>query len=223
MCGRFALGKPTEEINEELEVGDDGLEEYLPNFNVAPTQITPVLLGTEKRKITAMRWGLIPFWAKDRAIGSRMINARLETLAEKPSFRNLVARRHCAVIMQGYYEWQRNGNRKIPHFIRSQTGKLSLMAGLWDVWKSPDAGQVTTFTIITTNATPNLSQIHDRMPVALPPESVDRWLRTSELSVEQALSILAGSGDYMEAYPVSTVVNSARNNSPQCIEPWPQI
>ena len=220
MCGRFAVTQQADEIFRELNVeGEDALSAYLPNFNVAPTVSTPVLLERPARRVAVMKWGLVPRWARDQKMAGRMINARSETLSQKPSFRNLLCRRHCAVIAAGYYEWKREGTRKTPYFLRLKSGRIMLLAALWDRWNS-GGGDVETFTIVTRPPLPKIAHIHDRMPVILSPDQACRWVHTEDISLPEANAIL--NTDFhgeISVYPVSSLVNSVRNNSPKCIEP----
>jgi putative SOS response-associated peptidase YedK len=221
MCGRFSLVKSDREIKEELEVESwEQQQEYFPNFNVAPTQQSPVLIQSQSRTIEMMRWGLIPRWEKEKKIGSRMINARSETITEKPAFRNLVSHNRCVVVADGYYEWKRIGKEKSPYFIHPSSGDLLLMAGLWDSWHSPGEDRsITTFTIMTTTPAINIAHIHDRMPVILSLNQIETWLNTANgFSLEMVQPTNLSQVD-LEAHRVSTRVNSVRNNSPDCIRP----
>ncbi len=222
MCGRFSLGKDVDEIIDELGFDDTaGMEDYLPNFNVAPTVVTPVLVHEKRQRVLSMRWGLIPSWARDSKAGARLINARCETLTGKPSFRSLVGRRHCVAIAEGYYEWKRYGRSKTPYFIRPSSRRLLFMAGLWDLWDGPDQERpVQSFTIITRPPLDEFAAIHDRMPAVLSPERAARWLDTASFSRDDCTRFLQAEDTMaLEAYPVSTLVNSVRNNSPACTEP----
>ncbi len=218
MCGRKTLTKGKLRIIEELSIEDwDDSLEYRPNYNIAPTQFSPVLLQADKRIARFMRWGLIPYWAKDMSMAARMINARSETLAEKPSFRNLVIKNRCAVITDGYYEWKSSGSQKIPYFIRHKNDKLMMMAGLCDRWKSPDGSMLPSYTVITTHPSSELEHIHNRMPVILDSKGLDIWTKVTKYSARDAVSLLKPYAGKLTAYPVSTYVNNVRNNSPECI------
>ena len=192
---------------------------YRPRFNIAPTQkvLTAVSDGSANRP-RLMKWGLIPFWAKDPSIGNRMINARAETVAEKPSFRQAFRRRRCLVLADGFYEWRRQGKVKIPMRIILKTGEPFGLAGLWETWKSPEGRVVESCTIVTTSANPMMEPIHNRMPVIVPRDAEARWLDPEEQDPAALSDILVPyvAGE-MDAYEVSTLVNSARNDTPDVV------
>jgi putative SOS response-associated peptidase YedK len=222
MCGRFTIAKDQDEILQDLDYPAwADAASYVPSYNVAPTQTTPVLTHSNGRRIEMLRWGLIPSWSRDKKIGSRMINARSETLAEKPSFRSLIDPRRCIVIADGYYEWMREDQHKIPHYIHHSFEALLRLAGLWDTWQDADGAVLTTFTIITTSPTPSIAHIHDRMPVILDNDDAERWIDTASVRRDEALSLLQPYGGELSAYPVSTTVNSVRNNSVECVQACP--
>lgn len=194
-------------------------ESYFPSYNIAPTQMTPILGHSGKRMVKLMRWGLIPSWSKEISIGSRLINARAETILEKPSFRNLVPRNRCVVITDGYYEWQREGETKTPYYIRHPKKKLLPMAGLCDTWNSPEGEKILSYTVITTEPALEISFIHDRMPVILNTDDINIWIQHANHSEREATNLLKSYPGALEFHPVSTFVNSPRNNSEQCIQP----
>ncbi len=205
----------------DLEPG----QAWPPRFNIAPTQPVAALRVSGEsaaRSLTALRWGLIPSWAKDAAIGNRMINARGETVAEKPSFRNALKRRRCLVLSDGYYEWQKQEAKapKQPFFIGLQQEQAFALAGLWETWKDPAGGTIASCTIITTAANDLTRPIHDRMPVILHPTDYDRWLDPDlhDAADLQPLLIPFPSAA-MKTYPVSTLVNNPRNEDPACTVP----
>ncbi len=218
MCGRYTLSDPGDLLE---ELGIEPGEELRPRFNIAPTQLAPVARQTAAggHQLDHLRWGLVPFWAKDLSIGSRMINARAETVAEKPSFRNALRQRRCLVLSDGFYEWRKLADGKQPHHIRLISGRPFVFAGLWERW---DKGEqpIETFTIITTEASDDVRQLHHRMPVILDGETRDLWLdprvEDKELLTSLLLPYPAGS---IEHRPVSRVVNSPRNDSPACLAP----
>jgi putative SOS response-associated peptidase YedK len=198
---------------------------YPPRFNIAPTQDAPIIAQVqERRRMGLLRWGLVPFWAKELAIGNRMINARAETIAGKPAFRTAFKRRRCLVPADGFFEWKKEPGgedggkqRKVPHWIHRVDRGPFVMAGLWEKW-SPDQGPpVHTFTIITTQAAPAIREIHPRMPVILQDTAIDEWLDL-ESSPERLLDLLGPLEEGITAYPVSTLVNSPGNDLPECIE-----
>lgn len=243
MCGRYAAAKDTALLAEEFEAVAPAGDDLPPDYNVAPTKRVHVVVdreveGARQRRLEIARWGLVPSWAKDPSIGSRMINARAETVAEKPAFRRAFAKRRCLVPADGYYEWytptepdapKGKGGKplKQPFFIHPADGSSLAMAGLYEWWREPSApgGDESawrlTCTIITTDATDDVGRIHDRMPMTIDPAQWSLWLDPDLGSSQaQALLIPASAGP-LEAYPVSTAVNSVRNNGPALIERLP--
>jgi putative SOS response-associated peptidase YedK len=218
MCGRFVVFSSLEEIREAFAVQQVRYQ-VEPSYNVAPTQSVAVVVQREGvNTLEKMRWGLIPAWAKDPAIGSRMINARAETVGEKPSFKRPLKDRRCLVVADGFYEWQKTGQAKIPMFIRLKSGQPFGFAGLYDVWTSPEGEAVASCTIITTSANDLMQPIHDRMPVILPKSQESTWLNPAIQRAADVLPLLVPySAADMEAYAVSRMVNSPENNSPDLI------
>lgn len=218
MCGRFSLSVTEEALAAQFALED--LPEIAPRFNIAPTQETVVIRARESgaREAALMRWGLVPFWAKDRKIGSRMINARSETAAEKPAYRAAFKRRRCLVPADGFYEWRRENGAKQPYRIVAGAGEPFAMAGLWERWDKDPDGELLSFTVLTTSPNELVAPIHDRMPVILEPEDYATWLDPS-VDDRGALEALldAYPAAAMEAYPVSKVVNSPANDDPRCI------
>ena len=220
MCGRKTLTKDAQTIIEELLIDEwEQKDEYSPSYNIAPTQNSPVLVYNNNRKIEHMRWGLIPSWAKDKSIGTKMINARGETLLEKPSFKNLVSSKRCIVITDGYFEWQNIGAIKTPHYFHDPEKKILPMAGLWDEWRSANGELMKTYTVITTTPKPEFAHIHNRMPVILPHPAIDIWVNTRDHTPAVAMDHILPYQDELAVYPVSTLVNSPKNNSARCITP----
>jgi putative SOS response-associated peptidase YedK len=220
MCGRFTLVADQDSFEDRFSFTGFDLG-WVPSFNIAPTQevLTITNDGTDNRP-ELMRWGLVPSWAKDPKIGNRMINARSETLAEKPSFRTAFRRRRCLIVADGFYEWKREGTKKKPMRITAGPDRLFAFAGLWETWKQPDDNWLLTCTIITTSANDYMASIHDRMPVILPRESESLWLDPAEQDTAMLSELLLPyDSDQMEAYEVSTLVNSPRNDSPELIAP----
>ncbi len=218
MCGRFALIVDASVLAEVFEVEPPDL--LRPRFNIAPTQTVPVVrAGREApRELAEVRWGLVPSWAKDEKIGARMINARGETVAEKPSFRSAAKGRRCLVPASGFYEWAETGGGKQPHFIHFADARPFAFAGLWERWHKGGCAPLETFTIITTTPNSVVAEIHDRMPVILRAETWDEWLAPAPLPDERLAELLAPHPpEGMEAYPVSRHVNSPRNDDPECI------
>ena len=236
MCGRYATARKRQELLDEFGIGLDAIEDDLEaDYNVAPTKPVPVVLERRPkeapeevvRQLRSLRWGLVPSWAKDLSVGARMINARVETVDEKPAFRKAFRDRRCLLPADGYYEWYeleplegRTKPRKQPFFIRPRDGEIMAMAGLYEFWKSPEGEWVTTCTIITTDASDDLGRIHDRMPMVVRREQWDAWLDPGRTDPEdvRALLIPAMAGT-MEAYPVSPLVSNVKNNGPELIQP----
>lgn len=202
---------------------------FTPRFNVAPSQPVPVVrLAPQQpqpqRELVWLRWGLIPSWAKDPAIGNRMINARAETVAEKPAYRAALRRRRCLVAADGFYEWQRTGKRKQPYFIRMRDDRPFALAGLWEAWEGPDHSSIESCTLLTTEPNELLRPIHDRMPVILAADDYPRWLDPAAEEPGRLAPLLRPyPGGEMVAGPVSTFVNSPANEGPKCIEPEPGL
>jgi putative SOS response-associated peptidase YedK len=221
MCGRYNLRATPAEIQEFFNVLRMPAEQGRLRYNIAPTQFVPIIRQTDDgRECVMARWGLIPSWAKDRTIGNRLINARVETVAEKPSFRGAMKhRRRCLVPTTGYYEWKMLDTKvKQPYHIRMTGNRPFAFAGLWESWEKGEK-PVESFTIITVSANPSLVSLHDRMPVILPPDVYAVWL-DSEVPTDGVLSLLKPYAlDDVEAYAVNTVVNNVKNDVPECIEP----
>lgn len=216
MCGRFSLTANEAELNLRFEL-EGGNAPYVPRYNGAPTQLLTVITNQSPRQWSQLRWGLIPPWAKDASIGNKMINARAETITEKPSFRAPLLSRRCLVPSDGFYEWQQD-EKKQPYRISIKSTRIFSMAGLWERWKSPEGEQTDTFCIITTQANDFMKAIHDRMPVILHPRDEKRWLSGSNLP--EILHLLKPyPAEEMQAYPVSKLVNSPRNELPDVVEP----
>lgn len=222
MCGRFTLYHTPEDVAERFEAQTALATE--PRYNIAPTQEVAVVTQNGTRHLSNFRWGLIPSWAKDPEIGSRMINARAETLAEKPSFRTALSRRRCLIPADGFYEWQAASDGakggKTPMHIHFQDNGLFAFAGLWDEWQAPDGSPLRSCTIITTTPNTVTAPIHNRMPVILRPEDEALWLDLSTTDTRELLSLLAPySPQGMEAYPVSRQVNVPTVDGPELLAP----
>ena len=218
MCGRFTLVSPYVAVTERFHASAS--PDLRPRYNIAPGQDVLCVIRDGANRLEPLRWGLIPFWAKDPAIGSRLINARAETLAEKPSFRNAFAKRRCLVVADGFYEWRPAGKRRVPVYIFLKSKKPFGFAGLYERWKAPDGNEIHTCTIITTDANDLVRPIHDRMPVIVSADAEDRWLDPGEGSRERLQSLLTPypSGE-MDAYDVNSIVNSPSHDTPDCIAP----
>lgn len=222
MCGRFSLGAP-------IRVGQlfdlPNWPDAPPRYNIAPSQEVPAVIQNREtgvREFRPLRWGLVPSWAKDPAIGHRMINARSETAATKPAFRKSLRDRRCLILADGFYEWKREGPRKRPYYIRLRAGEPFAFAGLWDRWAPADGQPLETCTIVTTAPNELVQPIHDRMPVILPSSAYRLWLDPAMRDVGPVQALLKPyPADEMIAYPVSTRVNNPAYDTPECIAPLP--
>jgi putative SOS response-associated peptidase YedK len=219
MCGRYTLKTPVSELQKQFEL-TAAPPELKERFNIAPTQEVPVVLNTGPRQLELVRWGLIPFWAKDAKIGNKMINARGETLAEKPAYRDALRRKRCLVLVDGFYEWKEGPLGKTPLHIRKKSGQPFAFAGLWDSWRDPSGATLRSCTIVTTRANALMSRFHDRMPVILEPGARELWLRPEALEPSSLLELVRPyAGDDLEAFEVSRLVNSPKNDLPECVLP----
>jgi putative SOS response-associated peptidase YedK len=219
MCGRFALKTPVPSLREAMHF--DNTPAARPRYNIAPSQeVLVVRLHGRTRQAEWMRWGLIPHWAKDPDIGRRMINARAETVTEKPAYRDSFQRRRCLIPADGFYEWQAvKGRGKQPHFLRRTDGRPIAFAGLWDEWSDPAGRAIRSCTIITVDAVGPAARVHHRMPAVLPEESWPVWLNADTDAEELMRRLLPPADLPLEAYPVDKQVNSPENDSPALIEP----
>ncbi|MGA9998107.1 MAG: SOS response-associated peptidase [Pyrinomonadaceae bacterium] len=219
MCGRFTLKAPKKVIAKQFGVRIE--DELVPHYNIAPTQTVAAIRlaqGGEGMEFIRLDWGLIPSWAKDTTIASKLINARSETLSEKPSFREALKRRRCLIVADGFFEWDKKGKTKQPYYFQLKDGLPFAFAGLWERWAGHEEGGVETCTIITTTPNELLAQVHDRMPVILPPEVYSMWLDEEVRNGEMRKELLSPyPSSEMIAYPVSRQVNSPQNNSERLI------
>src|SRR6266704_211848 len=207
MCGRFSLHVDINTVAQHF--GVPATLETSPRYNVAPTQEVVSIMYNGASHLALLRWGLIPSWAKDESIGSRMINARAETLIEKPSFKGLLRSKRCMIIADGFYEWRKENGSKTPMYITLKNGEPFAFAGLWDSWKSPDGQQLRTCTIITTDPNDVVATIHNSMPAILVPDAREEWLDTSVQDVNALLPLLGPyPADEMTARAVSRLVNN---------------
>jgi putative SOS response-associated peptidase YedK len=218
VCGRFAQKSPAKKVAKQFKV-----EEVPPlaeRYNVAPTQaILGIREGGGAREATFFKWGLVPRWAKDPAIGNKLINARSETVTEKPSFREAFARRRCLIPADGFYEWQRSGGRKLPFFFRMRDESPFGFAGLWERWEGEGGEVIDSCTILTTEANKVLRPVHDRMPVIVHPEDYSLWLEGDERERTLLMELLRPyPAEEMAGYPVSPLVNSPNNRGAELIE-----
>jgi len=215
MCGRFAFYSPSEAT--VALFGVDGALAVKPGYNIAPTQhVASIRENKERqRELVLLRWGLVPFWAKDPAIGNRMINARAETVAEKPSFRAAFKHRRCLVLADGYYEWHRDGDVKTPYYISLASGEPFAFAALWETWNDKESGDALQTTALITMAANNfLEPIHDRMPLVVQAEGADIWMSGDRDALEE----VAARTPPLRAWPVNRRVNNARNQGADLID-----
>ncbi len=225
MCGRYTLHSRLNLLLQQFAV--EAGPEWAPRYNVAPTQMAPIVRMRPDggpRELVPLRWGLVPSWAKEVSIGNRMINARAETVATKPSFRSALRRRRCLVPTDGYFEWKKTPHGKQPYYIRLQAETPFAMAGLWEHWHAGQSDALQTFTVITTESNEATADIHDRMPVILAPEDYETWLDPDLQAPEPLLALLRPfESSEMKLDPVSTRVNSPRHDDPSCIEVQPEL
>ncbi|MEE9439703.1 MAG: SOS response-associated peptidase [Saprospiraceae bacterium] len=223
MCGRSSLTKNEKEIEARFNASfySDELERYnpLPNYNVAPTHMMPVITNQEPDKINIFKWGLVPFWAKNSKIGFKMINARIETIADKPAFRNALKQRRCLVPMDGFYEWKKNGKTKTPYRIVLPQTPIFSVAGLWETWGDIHGNKIHSYTIITQPANEIMSDIHDRMPAILSPDQEKLWI-DNDLSPSEALkTIYSYPSELMKSYKVDQRVGKVSENDAKLLIP----
>ncbi len=221
MCGRFTLTTSPEQLQAVFS-GLSVPEQIQPRFNIAPTQPVAVVPNNGKFQLDYFTWGLVPAWAKDPHISLRLINARAETLVEKPAFRSAFRRRRCLILADGFYEWRRepDSRSKTPMYIRLQDGQPFAFGGIWENWQSPDGSNILSCAIITTEPNSLMQTIHNRMPVILPETAYSVWLDTREPEVSELQSLLIPyPAEKMTAFPVSTLVNSPINDDARCILP----
>lgn len=220
MCGRFTIMLDVDDLKESMELSSVP-EDWRPRFNIAPTQPVAVVTDAQLRQVEWMRWGLIPSWAKDMEIGSRLINARSETITEKPSFRAAFTRRRCIILADGFYEWLRSTDKKvpsIPYYFHRKDRKPFGFAGLWETWRNPAGEEIRSCTILTTSANAVVRPVHDRMPVML--DGTDLWTWILPVTPEQHLTLLkAYPDDALETHIVSRMVNSPAWDIPECASP----
>jgi putative SOS response-associated peptidase YedK len=225
MCGRFTLTIDPSSLQQAFPwavIPND----FFPRYNIAPSQPVAVIPNTGDNTVSMYKWGLIPSWAKDPSIGNRIINARAETLAEKPSFRHAFRRRRCLILADGFYEWKQKPGMKSkqPVYIRMDDNRAFAFAGLWELWKSPDGSEICSCTIITTQPNEFLKPIHNRMPLILPADGYKRWLVTEDQPPAQLTDLLVPYKAYdLIAYPVSRMVNRPEMDSAELISPVGEI
>jgi putative SOS response-associated peptidase YedK len=220
MCGRYAITSAPEAIRALFRYPEQ--PNFPPRYNVAPTQPIPIVrLHEGKRRFALMRWGLLPSWVKDPKTFALLVNARGESVIDKPAFRAAMKYRRCLIPADGFYEWKPVAGRKQPYYVRLKSGAPMALAGLWETWTGPNGEELDTAAIVTTRANRLLAPIHDRMPVIVPPEAFDLWLNCSEVDAETAAALIAPAPeDALEAYEVSTAVNRTANDNAKLVEPF---
>jgi putative SOS response-associated peptidase YedK len=219
MCGRYTITSAPEAIRALFRYQEQ--PNFPPRYNVAPTQPIPIVRLTEgQRQFALVRWGLLPSWVKDPRTFSLPVNARGESVIDKPAFRAAMKRRRCLIPADGFYEWKALSGRKQPYFVRLKAGGPMAFAGLWETWTGPNGEEMETATIVTTNANRKLGDIHGRMPVIVPPDAFDLWLNCAEVDAQTAAALIAPAPeDLLELYPVSAAVNRTANDNPKLVEP----
>jgi putative SOS response-associated peptidase YedK len=220
MCGRFVQYTLFPLLKKEFSLKFGEELSLPPSYNIAPTQQVPVVVNEDGNRLITCRWGLIPPWAKDTTVGNRMINARAETVAEKPSFKGPFKNHRCIIVADGFYEWKKTDEGKVPVYITMRDGRPFGFAGLYSDWRPPEGAIIRTCTIITTEPNDLLEPIHNRMPVIIKPEGRDRWLDLEEHDPDKLTPLLAPyPSDELDAWEVSKAVNSPGNDGPENIEP----
>ncbi len=217
MCGRFTLTVDPADLQMQLDLKDVPAD-LKPRYNIAPTQPVAVVTSAQERKVEIFQWGLIPSWSKDPSMASRMINARAETIHEKPAYRTPFARKRCLILADGFYEWKQLEKGKQPHYINLASGGLFAFAGLWDQWTSPEGDERRTCTIITCEPNELMARLHNRMPVILDKDVMWDWLNPTATPIELK-AMLVPYAKAMKAYPVSRLVNAPENDTAECIRP----
>jgi putative SOS response-associated peptidase YedK len=220
MCGRFVLMTPGSSLAEQFQLTEE--VDLEPRYNIAPTQLVAVVRvrpDDPARKLVLLKWGLIPFWAKDKTIGSKLINARAETAADKPAFRAAFKYRRCLIPADGFYEWKKKGSRKQPYFVGMADGKPFALAGLWEHWTSLEGEVIESCTILTTDSNELVGGLHDRMPLILDPEDYDLWLDSAAKDPKLLKPLIkAYPSQGMRKFPVSSRVNKAAYDAADCLE-----
>lgn len=222
MCGRYTLTS-VDGLIEEFALIQDSVQ-FAPRYNIAPGEVLPVIDNrpAAQRVLTPMRWGLVPHWAREPSIGARLVNARSETLAEKPAFRDAFRQRRCLVVADGFYEWRRDGRERTPFYMRRRDGGFLAFAGLWERWRGSDGADLYSFAVVTTDSNALMAPIHDRMPVIVERPDYERWLAPQSLPADALHDILVPPADAgLELFEVSRRVNSVRHDGPGCIERGP--
>lgn len=220
MCGRFVLEYPPEKLQEAFSLVT--VPDLRPRYNIAPTQQVAIIRkhNNDQNELARLKWGLVPSWAKNPAIGSKLINARSETLADKPSFKHAFRYRRCVIPATGFYEWEKKEGQKVPHYFYCKQNKLMILAGIWDSWASPDGSYLESCAILTTEGNSIIQPFHHRMPVILDDKAVERWLKCDSFNKTELLGLLRPfPSEYMAEHVVSQNVNSPKNDNPECVLP----
>lgn len=221
MCGRFTLHHPIAKIAQRFSVPEFSLP-FGPRYNIAPSQNVTAIIQTDQREFADFKWGLLPFWAKDPKIGNKLINARAETLSEKPSFKYALAKRRCLIPADGWYEWKKQTGGNQPYYLRRKDGELFAFAGLWEEWKTPEGEMLATCTIITVEPNELMAQIHHRMPAIIKPHHEAEWLDPAAHYAPALTQLLQTyPDDDLAAIPVSRAVNSPALDNATLLEPDP--
>jgi putative SOS response-associated peptidase YedK len=218
MCGRFSFESNPAQLKKRFNIRQE-IPLYKPNYNITPGAMHPIIKFDQKPEVILAKWGLVPFWAKDPKIGYKMINARAETVIEKPSFRKSFISQRCLIPTNGFYEWYKNDTEKIPYFIHLKDTEIFGFAGLYDIWTDVEGHKIITFTIITTIPNALMSKIHERMPVIIPQNQEDNWINNENKNVVDLTNLLIPYSDQdMEMYHVSTLINNPQNNGQEMIK-----
>ena len=220
MCGRYTMAVPADTIRRLFELGE--VPDLPPRYNIAPSQMIPAVVQPQggPRQFRVLKWGLVPFWAKDPSIGNRMINARSESAGEKPAFRAAMKYRRCLLPADGFYEWKKTPSGKQPLYVQRADGELFALGGLWESWESPQGEVIDSATILTTTSNALLREVHDRMPVIIPREHFGRWLDPARHDPAELVDLLQPyPPERMKMTPVSRTVNSPVNETPECVRP----
>ena len=217
MCGRKTLTKTVEKIVEDLYVDEWRMDNYLPSYNIAPSQLSPILINENNVKVvTGMRWGITPTWSRNMSLSSNIINARYETIGDKASFRGLMKNNRCIVVADGYFEWKKSQEKKSPYYLYDGNRKIMALAGLWTSIEY-EHGKVDSYVIVTTQASQHITHIHNRMPLIIDDEKIDIWLDINDNDDEKLVDLEPDRS--LSYYPISSFVNHSKNNSKKCIQP----
>lgn len=220
MCGRFVAASDPDQLAAWFDVDDRHTDELPPSYNVAPTmQVYAVAEHASRRHLVSFRWGLVPTWAADAKVGSHMINARMESIADRPAYRSAMQRRRCIIPADGFYEWHTDAGVKTPYFIRRGDGRPLALAGLWEAWRTPNGGWLRTCVIVTGPADPRIAALHPRMPIALRPDAWAPWLDRDERRIDAVLGLLRRPDtDDLVWHAVGPQVNDVRNDDPALVD-----